>query len=111
MMDTLPSLIITFQANGACQSLSRQWIDYTGRREAEQLGFRWLEQVHVDDRRRVSTEWDEALKKNKRLSTLLRLQQRNGANRRFRLDIVPVLGPDGSITRWYGSAREAEDVD
>ena len=32
--------------DGSTDYLSRQWLDYTGRSESQQLGRGWLEQVH-----------------------------------------------------------------
>ena len=44
MAESLPNLV-GLPPRGACDYLSRQWVEYTGVSEAEQLGYGWLEQV------------------------------------------------------------------
>ena len=53
LTESLPQMICTCQRDGHCDYLSRQWLDYTGRSEAQQLGNGWMEQVHPDDRVKV----------------------------------------------------------
>ena len=58
LTDTLPQLVWTCLADGTCNHLSRQWLDYTGIPESDQLGFGWLEGVvHNDDRERIHKHW------------------------------------------------------
>ena len=54
-------MIWTCARDGYCDYLSRQWIDYTGRSESQQLGRGWLEQVHPDDRVKVDMEWSRVV--------------------------------------------------
>jgi PAS domain-containing protein len=61
LAESLPQMIWTCQRDGNTDYLSRQWLDYTGRSEAEQLGHGWLEQVHPDDRVKVQMEWARVL--------------------------------------------------
>ncbi len=49
MAESLPQLVWTCRGDGMCDYLSPQWVAYTGIPESEQLGFRWLEQLHQDD--------------------------------------------------------------
>ena len=53
LAESLPQMIWTCLRDGYCDYLSRQWLDYTGRSESQQLGSGWLEQVHPDDRVKV----------------------------------------------------------
>ena len=57
LTESLPQMIWTCTRDGYTDYLSRQWLDYTGRSESQQLGRGWLEQVHPEDRDKVATEW------------------------------------------------------
>ncbi len=50
LTESLPQMIWTCTRDGYCDYLIRQWLDYTGRSESQQLGKGWLEQVNPDDR-------------------------------------------------------------
>ena len=41
LAEALPQLVWTCTPDGRCDFLSRQWVDFTGRAEAGQLGFLW----------------------------------------------------------------------
>ena len=53
LTESLPQMIWTCTRDGYTDYLSRQWLDYTGRSESQQLGKGWLEQVHPEDRVKV----------------------------------------------------------
>jgi len=50
LIESLPQLFWTCRVDGPCDYLSKQWVEYTGIPEEEQLGYRWLEQLHPDDK-------------------------------------------------------------
>lgn len=58
LVEGLPQLVWTCRAEGPCDYLNRQWVEYTGIREDEQLGFGWLQQLHPDDRQRTIDAWN-----------------------------------------------------
>jgi two-component system CheB/CheR fusion protein len=57
LAEAMPQLVWTCTADGRCDYLSRQWVEYTGKPEAEQLGYGWLEQVHSDDSENLIAAW------------------------------------------------------
>jgi len=63
--ESLPQLVWTCDPDGTCDYLSRRWVEYTGVPETEQLGSRWLEQVHPDDRTELSRAWSTAVEQGR----------------------------------------------
>ena len=62
LADNVQQLFWTCLPDGRCDYLSRQWVDYTGIPEAEQLGLYWLPLViHPEDQGRTLTAWLKAL--------------------------------------------------
>jgi PAS domain S-box-containing protein len=110
MADSLPNLVWGCRPDGACDFLSRQWIDYTGVPDSEQLGYRWLEQVHPDDRERVGDSWREAVKTGKNFDLELRIRSASGDYRWFKARSVPIRNADGAIVKWYGTHTDIDDL-
>ena len=58
LTEALPQLVWTCRPDGSCDYLSRQWVEYTGVPEDEQLGMKWLDRViHPEDRERAFSCW------------------------------------------------------
>ena len=51
LVDTSPTMLWVTGPDGSCTYLSKQWYQYTGRTEGQDLGFGWLEAVHLEDRK------------------------------------------------------------
>src|SRR5262249_31119554 len=62
MAESLPNLVWGARPDGSCDYFSRQWAEYTGVPDADQLGYGWLDQVHPEDRERVRESWRAAVK-------------------------------------------------
>ncbi len=110
LAESLPNLVFGCQANGTCEYLNPQWIEYTGVPELEQLGHRWLEQIDERDRERMRREWAEAIKTSKKLDTEARIRRADGVFRWFKIRAVPIWADGGVVTRWYGSCTDVEDL-
>ncbi len=108
LQDSLPQLFWTSHSAGACDHVSRQWVEYTGIEEAKQLGHGWLEQLHPEDRERVRAEWQAGVGSGVGFFLEFRLRGKDGAHRRFQACVVPVRDPQGKLTRWQGSATDVE---
>ncbi|GEJ55487.1 chemotaxis protein CheB [Anaeromyxobacter diazotrophicus] len=110
MAESLPTLVWGARPDGACDYLSRQWVEYTGVAEADQLGSGWLEQVHPDDRERVRDAWRAAVKAGVGLDTELRLRDRQGRYRWHKTRAVPIRNEQALVVKWYGTHTEVDDL-
>jgi PAS domain S-box-containing protein len=109
LTESLPQMIWTCTRDGYCDYLSRQWLDYTGRSEAQQLGKGWLEQVHPEDRIKVSEEWVRAIAAGDVYDMSFRIRRLDGVYRWFKTRAVPLRDPAGRILKWFGSNTDIED--
>ncbi len=109
LMDSLPLLVWTCRPDGQCDYLSPQWSDYTGVKEADQLGYGWLQQVHPDDRERVRSAWLAAIKAETAFENEFRIRNKEGMYRQFKTRVVPIRDAQGKIQKWYGSGTDIED--
>ena len=109
LAESLPQMIWTCLRDGHTDYLSRQWLDYTGRSEAQQLGQGWLEQVHPEDRVKVQMEWARVVVSGDAFDMSFRIRRFDGVYRWFKTRAVPLRDPAGRILKWFGSNTDIED--
>ncbi|HEU5134401.1 MAG TPA: PAS domain S-box protein [Steroidobacteraceae bacterium] len=109
LAESLPQMIWTCLRDGHTDYLSRQWLDYTGRSESQQLGHGWLEQVHPDDRVKVHEEWNRVVASGDTYDISFRIRRFDGVYRWFKTRAVPLRDPAGRILKWFGSNTDIED--
>jgi PAS domain S-box-containing protein len=109
LAESLPQMIWTCLRDGYCDYLSRQWLDYTGRTETQQLGSGWIEQVHPDDRPNVQAEWSRVVATGDVYDVSFRIRRFDGVYRWFKTRAVPLRDPAGRILKWFGSNTDIED--
>ncbi len=110
LIESLPQLIWTCRVDGPCDYLSRQWVEYTGVPEAEQLGYKWLEQLHPEDRDKTVTQWLEKVKTGNSFDIEFRILRNDGVYHWFKTSAVPMRDEEGNILKWFGSNTDIEEI-
>jgi PAS domain S-box-containing protein len=110
LAEALPQLVWTSRPDGQRDYFSRQWVEYTGLPEDEQLGLAWLDKViHPDDRERVRQKWMAAIEGRFEYDVELRIRRADGQYRWFKARATPVR--DGrQIVRWFGTCTDITDI-
>jgi PAS domain S-box-containing protein len=103
LANRLPQLVWTCRADGQCDFLSEQWTAYTGIPEAEQLGYRWLDQLHPDDRQPTVAAWEAAVASDGDFSVEFRIRRHDGEYRSFDTRAVRLRDGTGRTVKWFGS--------
>lgn len=109
VVESLPQMVWTCLADGRCDYLSRQWVDYTGIPEEDQLGYAWGQQIHPSDRDCIQAKWKKVVESGGKLDAEYRLRDATGSYRWFRAMAVP-LRVTGGITKWFGTSTDIDDV-
>lgn len=110
ILESLPQLFWTCRFDGPCDYLSRQWIDYTGIPESEQLGYGWLEQLHPDDREKTISDWSEKVKTGDIFDIEFRIRRKDGEYHWFKTRAVPMRSQDCKIIKWLGSNTDIDSI-
>jgi PAS domain S-box-containing protein len=110
LAESLPQLVWTCLADGPCDYLGRQWVEYTGIPEAEQLNYGWLQQLHPDDRQPTISAWQEAVGKGKFFDVEFRIRRHDGVYRWFKTRAIPLHNTAGKVVKWFGSNTDIEDL-
>jgi two-component system CheB/CheR fusion protein len=106
MTDALPNLIWSFRPDGACDYVGPQWEKFTGTSATDQLGYAWMELLHIDDRERARAGWAAAIRTSNEFNIEFRIRDRNGNYRWFQSRTVPIRDAQGAIVKWYGSSTD-----
>lgn len=109
LAESLPLLVWTTTGDGSCDYLSRQWIEYTGVPEQDQLGFGWFQVLHPDDRQSTQESWLRAYQNGLPYDVEYRIRRYDGDYRWFKTRGVPVMDSSGRVEKWFGSCTDIED--
>jgi PAS domain S-box-containing protein len=109
LIESLPQLVWTCKPDGECDYISPQWVRYTGVPESEQLSYRWLNQVHPDDRESVAAAWNHSVKEKGAFDMEYRLRGEDGSYRWFKARGRPLRSAEGEVFKWFGATMDIED--
>ena len=110
LADFIPQLVWTADADGRCDFLNRRWVEYTGIATEEQLGLKWLDRVHPDDRPALIDAWRSAVEDDGSFSAEFRIRRHDGLFRRFDARGVAMRDEAGAVVRWFGSNTDVEEA-
>jgi signal transduction histidine kinase len=87
------------------------WTSYTGQEWAAHRGTGWLDAVHPDDRRRVMTLWNAALKHGSTYEARGRIWHNASQTYRYFVSkAVPAADGDGGIREWIGALTDVDEL-
>lgn len=109
LIEALPQLVWTCTADGRCDYVSPQWVAYSGRPEAEQLGQNWVETIHPQDRDALTAAWKRAVRTGTAFDAEARLRGADGTYRWFKQRAVPVREGESRI-KWFGTSTDIGDI-
>lgn len=108
--ESLPQLVWTCTADGSCDYLGPQWLEYTGVPAGEQLGHGWLNQVHSEDRDRTSERWHDAVAQGGTFDVEFRIRRHDGSYRWFKTRATPLRDNAGRIVKWFGTHTDINEL-
>jgi PAS domain S-box-containing protein len=81
LADATPVMIWMTGLDGGCTFVNRQWLDFTGRSMAAELGDGWVDGVHPDDRAPCVETYHAAFKRHQPFEMQYRLRRADGVFR------------------------------
>ncbi len=110
LIDASPVMLWTTDVCGSCTYLSQRWSDFTGRRQDQDLGFGWLENLHADDVARTREQFLVANASHAPFSFDYRLRRRDGQYR-WAIDIgMPRVDDDGQPAGYVGTVIDVHEL-
>ncbi|MBN3806324.1 response regulator [Paraburkholderia sp. Ac-20336] len=108
LSEALPHLVLTCNAAGDCDFLSKQWYDYTGMAEpCPAHGLAWLDAVHPDDREEIRCSWLKAVaSQSGDYRHEMRIRRHDGEYRWFDVRVVAMRDAEHNVSKWFGSCTD-----
>lgn len=110
LLDLIPAVVWTADANGSLDYMSKSFTDLTGLSGEEVRGEGWKQAIHSEDRATFAAAWSAGLQSAAPFRYEHRLQAKSGRYRWFLGRAVPLPGTGGKGVRWFGSAIDISDV-
>src|ERR1700680_1641403 len=109
VVDAIPTLAWSAQADGSADFFNQRWLDYTGL-SAEQAGdWGWTAALHPDDLNGLVEYWRSVLASGEPGEIEARLRRFDGVYRWFLFRATPSFNSDGRIVKWFGTNTDIED--
>lgn len=107
--DTAPVLIWIADANKQCTYFNKPWLEFTGRKLADEIGDGWAEDLHPDDRKHSVQVYHTSFDKRELFQMEYRLRRADGEYRWVLDNGRPRFSPDGEFLGYIGSCLDIHD--
>jgi PAS domain S-box-containing protein len=107
--EALPLIVWTVTADGTCDYVNGQWLEFTGRPIAAELGGGWTDRLHPDDRAAYVERVRTALLTRQPLEVEYRARRHDGQYRWLHDTAAPRHGPDGTFLGLVGCSIDVTD--
>src|SRR3954470_14873777 len=109
LVDTIPMMAWTTEADGYCDFLNQRWLDYAGLTLEQGRGWGWGAVIHPDDLDALVLHWQDCLTSGNTLPTEARMRRSDGVYRWFLFVGNPLRDEAGNIVKWFGANVDIED--
>ncbi len=103
LLDSVPGMAWLADADGSRTYVAPAWLDFTGRREAEELGDGWADSLSPEDRERCRQIVRAAVRSRQVFSIEYRCLRHDGEYRWVLDTGVPRFGPSDELQGYVGS--------
>jgi formate hydrogenlyase transcriptional activator len=109
VIDTIPCLVTRSRPDGYVDFANMRWLEFTGLKLEEVLGWGWRKVLHPDDVERCARERRIAFAAGQPFEAEARLRRADGVYRWFLIRHVPLRDQQENILKWYGTCHDVED--
>lgn len=109
MVELNPQIPWTADPRGMLSDVSSRFQRITGMTRQDILADKWIQSMHVEDRRAAVQTWEQCLKTGAPLDIEVRFCHVDRGWNWMRIRAAASYAPDGSIQRWYGTAEDVHE--
>jgi len=109
MVELSPQISWTANPKGLLSDVSSRFQRITGITRQDILDDKWIQSIHIEDRRRAIEAWEQCLKTGGPLDIEIRFCHVDRGWNWMRIRAAASYGSDGSIQRWYGTAEDVHE--
>ncbi len=109
LADSMPQMVWSTRPDGHHDYYNARWYEFTGAPAGSTDGEGWTGRFHPDDQERAWAAWSRSLASGEPYEIEYRLRHHSGEYRWALGRARAVRGPDGQITRWFGTCTDIHD--
>lgn len=109
LAETIPQLVMTNRADGACDYVSHRWMKYTGTTLEDNLGDGWQQALHPDEKAALQELWAQAVATGSDCESEFRMRRADGVYRWHLARAVAMKNGAGRVAKWVGSCTDIEE--
>jgi PAS domain S-box-containing protein len=110
LAESVPQLVWTADAGGAVEYYNSRIADFYDARDPETNRWDWSRIIHPDDLDGTVTAWRDSADHRAPYSHAHRLRMGDGSFRWHLSRAVPLIGEDGGVERWFGTATDIDEI-
>jgi PAS domain S-box-containing protein len=110
LAEAIPQLVWTTDAQGKCDFVNNNWLNYTGMKSEQTLGFGWMVALHPDDIEITRKLWGEAVKTGQLFEIEYRFKRADDNSYRWLLArALPLKDQGGCVVKWFGTCTDVHE--
>jgi PAS domain S-box-containing protein len=109
LVESIPQLVWTADANGLILDLNQRWSDYTGLTLIQVQTDGWGQLIHPDDLPNLQECWKVAQQAQSNYQAEGRMRRYDGIYRWHLHQGIPLKNERGRVVKWFGSATDIHD--
>jgi PAS domain S-box-containing protein len=110
LLEAIPQMVWSANAEGRIEYANRRWFDYTGMAAGEAALLEWDRLLHPEDAARTWKVWNQATGSGATFEIEHRLRRASDGTYRWHLvRAVPLRTAAGQVASWLGTCTEIED--
>ncbi|HEX5432163.1 MAG TPA: PAS domain S-box protein [Bryobacteraceae bacterium] len=114
LAESMPQKVFTTKADGECDYVNQQWLDYTGLPRERFLDRGWIGTLHPDDMNESARLWEHSIKTGEPYRCVNRYRRADGEYR-WHLNTARAMrrgsskAEGGKISMWIGSSTDIHE--
>ncbi|MEW6075745.1 MAG: CHASE4 domain-containing protein [Candidatus Omnitrophota bacterium] len=106
LFDSFPTPVWRSNINGDRDYFNKAWLEFTGKRIEQELGYGWLDSVHPEDQKEAVQMYEEAVGEQRSFEIEYRLKKKNGEYRSMVETGTPFYDLKGNFAGYIGSCYD-----
>jgi PAS domain S-box-containing protein len=109
VLDALPQMAWTTNANGEVTYLTEGWYKYTGQTFSEAMGEGWKTVIHDRDKDYFIKAWEESVAKGESFEQEARYKRADGKYRWHLVRGTPIFSGTNKLSYWLGTCTDIDE--
>lgn len=110
LADSAPMYLAMADATGKAVYFNKPWLEFTGYKLEEMLGFGWLKTLHPEDAPKFEKDFKNAFEKQTTINEQYRFRRRDGIYRWMLAVGAPRYTPDGRFIGYFGTYTDFHEL-